>query len=713
MFTFFRSGLGKTLLIVMCAAAGCLLSRPDPAPLNRLEMAVYDYYSLAAALPPSREKVAVVLATEESMREFGRWPWPRGVHAGVVGRLGLAKRVMMDLLFSEESDPDEDNLLAAVVKEAGNVTQGIHFAPDDSEDGTRLPLPYPALAEAAVDFGVVNIDPQPDGVYREGQLFWVKGDVLIPSLAAAAWLATLDDFPDLEWLGDAYRVVSPHSEFTVGPDLRFMVAHPSAEVSIYEYANVYYGRVSPEAFRDALVFVGVNSVGAMDFLPVGRGEIVPGTLYNAHAALTLINGWIVHAAPAWLLGLAAGAFAALGAAVGLKQRVRRGWLWMALAIALWFGLTFALFLGEGLWLPPVRPVLIGLATNFLCTGIHLRYMSDEWKAQALSADALLFLGGERFDPEKTTLADYLAAYWGEVEKWSGVSLEAPAAPADDPRIREFFETPKPNGSRGDTDGLIIVAESRTRSGGKLLLRLPGWEDDVQMYAVLAWRGKKSREILKSTSALVFSAAANYKGAEESHAKKELFLGVIRLIMGAVDAKDPTTAGHSERVAGMARELAEWLGMSRKEVEEVYLSGLLHDVGKIGIPDSVLSKPGRLDDDEMEIMRRHPSLGAELMRRIKLPDAVLAGILEHHERPDGNGYPNHVYGKRLNRVGAILKVADVFDALLSKRQYKDAMPMEKVLEKITEGSGSEFDPEIVAVFLKGRLGLTESKNPDMS
>lgn len=180
---------------------------------------------------------------------------------------------------------------------------------------------------------------------------------------------------------------------------------------------------------------------------------------------------------------------------------------------------------------------------------------------------------------------------------------------------------------------------------------------------------------------------------------------VRLILGAVGAKDPSTANHSERVAILARELATRLELPKTLIKEVYLAGLLHDVGKLGIPDSVLGKPGALDEEEFDLIRRHPCTGEMLLRCIDLPINVVRGILEHHERPDGRGYPYSLTAPELSITGRILKVADVFDALCSERPYKPAISQDEAYRILAAGAGSEFDPIMVAALLRHPFNYT--------
>jgi putative two-component system response regulator len=205
---------------------------------------------------------------------------------------------------------------------------------------------------------------------------------------------------------------------------------------------------------------------------------------------------------------------------------------------------------------------------------------------------------------------------------------------------------------------------------------------------------------------------HFKALEENQARKDLFYGLIDVIIGAVDAKDPTTAGHSRRVADLSKELGEALGLSEKELDDIHLGGLLHDVGKIGIPDYILNKPGKLDSHEMAIMQNHPGIGEELMSRIKLPDIIMKAIVEHHERLDGLGYPKGLKDSQLSLAGRILKIADVYDALSSKRQYKDQMSGDIIREILLAGIGTDFDEKLTNLFLNLK-GLDSLDQDDMS
>lgn len=176
-----------------------------------------------------------------------------------------------------------------------------------------------------------------------------------------------------------------------------------------------------------------------------------------------------------------------------------------------------------------------------------------------------------------------------------------------------------------------------------------------------------------------------------------FIGTVKGMTAAIDAKDRYTRGHSERVALLSRQLAEAAGLSERDVHEVYISGLVHDVGKIGVPEAVLCKNGRLDDAEFGLIRLHPEIGHEILRDIPSLATVLPGVLHHHERWDGEGYPHGLAGEGIPLMARIIGLADTFDAMSSTRSYRPAMPRDRVLEEIAKCAGTQFDPDLARLF----------------
>ncbi len=177
----------------------------------------------------------------------------------------------------------------------------------------------------------------------------------------------------------------------------------------------------------------------------------------------------------------------------------------------------------------------------------------------------------------------------------------------------------------------------------------------------------------------------------------MFLGTLEALSASIDAKDPYTCGHSERVAYLSAQIAQAHGLEERDVERIRIAGLIHDIGKIGVPESVLCKPGKLTDEEYAQIKKHPEIGYQIVKDIPLLDHTLPGILHHHERYDGRGYPAGLIGDLIPLMARIIGLADAFDAMSSTRTYRAAMDREAVLGEIRNGAGTQFDPELVTVF----------------
>jgi putative nucleotidyltransferase with HDIG domain len=180
---------------------------------------------------------------------------------------------------------------------------------------------------------------------------------------------------------------------------------------------------------------------------------------------------------------------------------------------------------------------------------------------------------------------------------------------------------------------------------------------------------------------------------------DLMMGMLHSLTSAVDAKDAYTCGHSERVALLSRHLAQQIKLPDSAVDRIYMAGLLHDVGKIGVSELVLQKTGRLTAEEFEQMKKHVQVGARIMADVKQMEDVIPGLLHHHERYDGRGYPAGLAGKNIPLAGRIICLADCMDAMTSNRTYRKALPLEVAMCEIRRCSGTQFDPELAEVFLR--------------
>ena len=187
----------------------------------------------------------------------------------------------------------------------------------------------------------------------------------------------------------------------------------------------------------------------------------------------------------------------------------------------------------------------------------------------------------------------------------------------------------------------------------------------------------------------------------SNRKQEQFTRlqhVVEALAAAIDAKDAYTNGHSGRVAEYAREIGRRYGYSQKQQDEIYMMGLLHDVGKIGIPDAVINKPGKLTKEEYDVIKMHPDIGSKMLSKATEMPRMAVGARWHHERFDGKGYPDGIDGDHIPEEARIIAVADAYDAMTSRRSYRESLLQEVVRKEIEEGKGTQFDPDFADIML---------------
>jgi putative nucleotidyltransferase with HDIG domain len=203
--------------------------------------------------------------------------------------------------------------------------------------------------------------------------------------------------------------------------------------------------------------------------------------------------------------------------------------------------------------------------------------------------------------------------------------------------------------------------------------------------------------LETLHECVLRFSESYQGVRSSSETERMHTRIIKSLVMSLEARDAYTKGHSLSVAILAHRMAD--GVPGVDRTHVYLAGLLHDIGKIGIPDAVLQKPAPLDEKEWEIMRSHPALGAEILKPIKLYSDVTSAVLTHHENYDGSGYPIGLRGNDIPQIARILRVADSFDAMTSTRAHRGSKSVDQGIAAIAAGSGSLYHPEIADLFAR--------------
>jgi putative nucleotidyltransferase with HDIG domain len=207
--------------------------------------------------------------------------------------------------------------------------------------------------------------------------------------------------------------------------------------------------------------------------------------------------------------------------------------------------------------------------------------------------------------------------------------------------------------------------------------------------------EKRRLILENKS---YQLYLEQRVAEQAKIIRESFINSVKSLVHALEAKDVYTSGHSQRVTDIATNIAEAMHWDEAQLEKIRLAGILHDIGKIGVPESILNKPGKLEKDEFEIVKTHCEIGERILRSVITDEEILKAIRHHHERYDGTGYPDGLPGDRIPQGARILAAADAYDAMTPDRPYRRAMTHSQACIELEKKSGLQFDPEVASIFL---------------
>jgi HD superfamily phosphodiesterase len=330
-------------------------------------------------------------------------------------------------------------------------------------------------------------------------------------------------------------------------------------------------------------------------------------------------------------------------------------------------------------------------------------------ANVIRAEAILFVPVKSEIDSATSLPDLdRIAFTGftEVDQsiYSKFLIDSIPQLSKEPRIANRRST---ESSLSDYPGLrnciVISVSKETRVYGWLLAinKIEGTcylaTDPAQTHDLIATSfGTFEAGLLVAAANIMASHSKNRELFDE---QETLLTGIVRALINAIDAKDPYTCGHSDRVASYAKVIAARIGLDSEECERIYMAGLLHDIGKIGVPDSILGKPGKLTDEEFAIVKKHPEIGYAILQHLKQLDYVLPGVLHHHEAVNGSGYPSGLVGESIPLPARILAVADAYDAMTSNRPYRSGMPSEKAESILRAESNKTWDSDIVNAFLE--------------
>ena len=309
-----------------------------------------------------------------------------------------------------------------------------------------------------------------------------------------------------------------------------------------------------------------------------------------------------------------------------------------------------------------------------------------------------------------TYAEYLQKNREDVERELGATVILPVMDKDSFILRELCNENNHNTrllqeilSGEFSSGEILQLSTKLFHDVKYLVFVPlpifDKELDKQTYTVLGSKRRLGHHAAGYVFMLVYSMYIYFQAQYERVEHQKMYFSMLSLMISVIDAKDPVTAGHSQRVADISRDIGVWMKLNMKQQHDLEFTALLHDIGKMGVSDYVLNKPSVYTQDDFEQMKNHTIRGAEMLAQVGMSQEMVNGVRHHHERIDGKGYPDGLKGEQLSLFAKIIKIADVYDALTSKRQYKEAWKIDRALDIIYRGRGTEFDSDIADVFIE--------------
>jgi len=684
--------------IIVGILCGCLNLAPD------IEQSVLSGNILAAARPASSEQpIVVVMCTDNTIERLAPdtgWPIDRSHYTQLLtGPLAGADTVVFDILFADSIDEQTDTDFAQAIAQHGSVVL--------ARSESTLPAEPLFYSGARIGYAVEFSENNRDAVSRSYKLYVNRDLRTGPTLICSV---LLNQGYTVEYDGrGAYAVGAPDGE-TIrlnvddnGFFYRIPLQH-GTDVLVIDLYDVLTGNYAPGTFDDAVVFIGGTVAGFEDIVyapdfPVGEDYThgsaamrVVGTKFLADSYQTVLSGFSPRRTSAAAEGVICCLIFLLTAFFSLRTPAKYNWSIPLAVCGGWFALCRLLFTTGALSLPFGEPAMCGVAAFLAAVAARLVRTSRERLVSSLPIETLYRIAYELDDIDSSVgFEEYILGFEDSVFEQLGAKILFPATPL--PENLSAVE------KAGRNSGTILLRNAAAEQYGVralIIIPLPSFGDEDQEHTILGANRRTPTHWVQSVTAMVLAMYVYHKAHTQSSMIQHSALSMMDMIIQMIDAKDPVTAGHSRRVSDYSRQIAEWLGFDRRKVSDVAFAALLHDIGKIGVADNVLNKPGLFTDDDFAQMRSHPAVGADIVRTIGMSEDIIDGVLHHHGRIDGRGYPDDSSGGEYARI---IKVADVYDALTSQRQYKSAWDTVRALDVIHKGIGTEFDERIARTFIE--------------
>ncbi len=452
--------------------------------------------------------------------------------------------------------------------------------------------------------------------------------------------------------------------------------------NIYTASDVLSGEFQPYNFEGSTVFIGYEN----DLVKTTMGT-VPHAEFMANGLVSMISNNTYDYASKILIFIIGLVMLSI---IFYAERSSKWWVRfsvviLTLVITLFFNYLSIkyLHLHFNLAIPLIFAVVVFLFSTFASYFI----VREELVRDSSVVNEIKVLNNIKIS--ESTFNNYLISIAPSILQKSGVEIIRPEIFQDAPILHKIFT---------DAD---LTQNDVVFKRGYILIPLSNYRKDNTLlrYCLLKSKLLVSDASVKNIIAFILSIDFHFKHIIETERENKLLYSIIEGIILSLNARDAITGEHSRRVAEFSVQIGRWLGYSEEKLEKLHFASLIHDIGKIGITDAILAKPSFFSDTDFDIMKKHPEMGAEIMGQFLEDEDIKAAILQHHERPDGKGYPFGIDGDDIRPIAHIIKIADVYDALISSRHYKDPWSLDKVCDVFYQGRGTEFNEELIDLVLE--------------
>lgn len=652
--------------------------------INEIDQSIFELIMYNNPIKQDEEMISVIIVGDRTIDAFKKWPIDRTEYGKLLNkRLMHSKAVIFDFLFPDKSTEVSDAYFAQTMKNHGQVVLSYL----DNFDGQSSTFPIDIFLDSSKSIGYVNYIKDDDGFVRKYLLFdksfgVLRKSLLMSTLEISGYEIVENNHSFAITEKATSRIISTF-EYDDNDQATFFVLPSSEEnIKVYELVDVLDQKYADDTFNDKIVLIGGSFVGASDTINMPNSPVI-GVHFLLNAMNTLYSGTqpqTIHFSFQFLINL----INILIVYFSLRRIKLRYSIYVPLLLIA-FNITVLIFISKTFLIQTHIAYIIFIIIIAMLSGIidRILFRDERLRRMESSIDEILNLDLNTI--KNSNFTDYVKSLESNILHDHGYYVIEYLIDAEDNLIKTLYDN-EDRKLRILKDKIVIPLSSLNRKGQNEFL-------------VLGYKKKINLSELKYIASLFMSAYVFFKYSTEYQRKNELLVGLFKSMISAVDAKDPITSFHSKKVADFSVRLGKIMGYDDEMLEKLHFAGIIHDIGKIGIPDRILNKASFFSQEDRKVMESHPLLGLEITSQINIDKEIKLGISQHHERIDGKGYPNGLKGDEISEIARIIKIADVYDALTSERQYKKAWTMDRVCDLLYEGIGTEFDEKITLIALE--------------